>query len=1307
MSVPPSSSDPEHQQPQVRMQATAVGYARTYQAGRDQTINEVVLPDEALRPVIEVAAPPRLVNLPRHTGVFVGRDDELAGLEAALRSGGDVVVAAVHGLGGVGKSTLAARYARAHAAGRTAGGDGAGLNPVWWITADSAAAVDAGLAALAVALQPELATAVPLEALAQRATAWLAAHQGWLLVLDNVVDPADVRPLLERTLTGQVLVTSRLGEGWHRLDAQVLRLDVLDEREAVDLLIRIAAAGRSAEVVQAGLNEELPEGMDGVLELVRELGCLPLAIEQAGAYLHQTRLSPRGYLELLRAQPAVMYDRTARGTDSERTIASLWRLTLDQLADTPLAGQLLRILAWYGAEPIPRTLLDGLHDEPPEVQHALGELAAYNMITLDGDTVTVHRLVQAVARTPGDQHRPGDPHRKPADIATARGRATQLLEQARPGGYEDPASWPRWRALLPHIDAMFSCTSPDADIADAHELLRNTGLFLVNQGAIGRALIYLKRCMTLAQRVYDSDHPAVLNTRASLAYAYQLAGNLRRAIPLHEATLADRERVLGADHPDTLASRNNLAAAYRASGYLRRAIPLHEATLADRERVLGADHPDTLASRNNLALAYDEAGDPGRAIPLYEATLADREQVLGADHPDTLSTRGDLATARGNAGDSAGAAATLENLLTDQLRVLGPDHPDTLSTRGNLAYWRGATGDAAGAVAAFEELLTDHLRVLGPDHPDTLSTRSNLARWRGEAGDAAGAVAAFEELLTDRLRVLGPDHPRTLIARHNLAYQRGEMGDAAGAAAAFEELLTDRLRVLGADHPDALGTRGNLAYWRGEAGDAAGAVAAYEELLTDQLRVLRPDHPDALGTRGHLAYQRGEMGDAAGAVAAFEELLTDRLRVLGADHPDTLSTRSNLAYWRGAAGDAAGAVAAYEELLTDQLRVLGPDHPDTLSTRSNLAYWRGATGDAAGAVAAFEELLTDRLRVLGADHPDALGTRGNLAYQRGEMGDAAGAVAAFEELLTDQLRVLGPDHPDTLATQRTFTSQLIKRGRDLVAQARKSSLPMTEGRAAMPEPEQHEGKVSWLEQALACFQEALDLTDPEQSPGIYGLILHDIASTHEAAGDLKAAVTHYEQSVEYKRRSDNRDDLISTMIAFGDCLMAGRNLAQARTILDQARDELASLTGPSQAVMLHSLGQSYESLGKLGVRDAYPDALGLYQAALGLVSPDSDPRSYATVLTDIADVQSAQGSLHQAQANYAQAVEYTRHLPEAERTLASRLIALGRIHRRIATTTDTASTGDHAGGEPITSPLSPQPDDLQSTDDGTTPGSSG
>ncbi|QQQ80944.1 tetratricopeptide repeat protein [Saccharothrix sp. 6-C] len=605
-----------------------------------------------------IPATPGLGRIPADSELFVGRSSELARLDAAVAGSGRAVVVTVHGLGGVGKSTLAARFAHLHTD-RYA--------PVWWITADSPAAIDTGLADLATTLAPQVAGA-PLEQRTELGVRWLATHDRWLLVLDNLTTPADAAGLLERVRTGTIVITSRQGTGWRGV--ATVPLDVLPAEEAVELLTRVVRAERpEADLTDAD-------------RLCEELGWLPLAIEQAGAYLAQTRITPAAYLDLLRRYPARMFTATAEGGDAQRTMARVWHVTLDRLADTPLAGRVLRHLAWYAPDAIPRALLAGTFDEP-DLSEALGRLAAYSMITLTGDTIGVHRLVQALTRTPDPDLT--DPHRQPTDIAHARDTTATALATALTGIDPDlPADWPVFQTVLPHARALLDHTHPDTDTEPLCHLANHLGVYLDGQGDTTTAIALHTRSIHSHQRLYGPDHLDTLGSRLNLACAYGSAGNLERAIPLFEAVLADAERVLGPDHPTTLGSRHNLASAYQLADDLERAIPLHKAVLADAERVLGPDHPNTLGSRHNLAYAYQLAGDLGRAIPLHEAVLADQQRVLGPDHPTTLGSRHNLASAYQLADDLERAIPLHKAVLADAERVLGPDHHLTRTIRSIL-----------------------------------------------------------------------------------------------------------------------------------------------------------------------------------------------------------------------------------------------------------------------------------------------------------------------------------------------------------------------------------------------------------------------------------------------------------------------------------------------------------------------------------------------------------------------------------------------------------------------------------------------
>ncbi|MEU6234003.1 tetratricopeptide repeat protein [Kitasatospora sp. NPDC047058] len=645
--------------------ATAAGTAVTaagersiaaHTIGTAITTDQVVIAADAVTSARDTPAPPGTNNL-APPPLCVGRADELAWLRRVPTSdGGSAVTQAptVHGLGGIGKTTLALSYAHLHR-------DDYVLT--WWINAESPARIEQSLAALTARLAPGWAAQAGEPERIAWALNWLHWHPGWLIVLDNAEEPRDLRRYLGPLTGGHLLITTRRATGWPRGIA-TRALGTLAPEESAALLCDHALDGAEPTARQ----------LADARALAADLGHLPLALDQAGAYLAQNRtVSIGAYHRRL----AGKLDRAADGIDAERTIARIWNQTLAVLTTrNPLAVEVLHTLAWLAPDDIPVSLLHHLDDEDDALAEALGVLHGYSMITLTPDTVSIHRLLQTVLRTA-----PGNPGRAAAEHALVA--AFDALPE--PPEYL-PA--PEWDALVPHLTALAATTPPGDPDGPVVGHYHPAAQYLYRRGHDARAVPLREIHAAHCARTLGESHPDTLTSRHNLALAYRMAGDLERAIPLYETILAEREQALGHTHPGTLTTRNNLAVAYQAAGDLQRAIPLLETTLAQHEEALGDTHLHTLLSRSTLAVAYRAAGDLQRAIPLLETTLAQREEALGNGHHSTLISRHNLAVAYIAAGDLEHAVSLFETTLAQCEQTLGDTHPQTLVSREALAHAR-------------------------------------------------------------------------------------------------------------------------------------------------------------------------------------------------------------------------------------------------------------------------------------------------------------------------------------------------------------------------------------------------------------------------------------------------------------------------------------------------------------------------------------------------------------------------------------------------------------------------------------------
>jgi tetratricopeptide (TPR) repeat protein len=714
-------------------------------------------------------------NIPiRVPPLFMGRDDALAAIDAALaRYHGSVAVTALHGLRGVGKTTLAAAYAQRHR------GE---YRVTWWIRAQTEPSMRADLVALGARLgwigaddkeEPALAAVMEQLGLEDEAT---------LLIYDNAISADALKPYLPRAGAARVLVTSN-AYAWRGV-AEPVEIRLWPKQIGAGYLI--ARTGREAERDAA---EALSETLDG----------LPLAHEQAAAYCERLEISIADYAKRFAAAPARLLD-DERDAPAEyhdrRTVAKTFALAIEEVGKLhPAAESLIMHAGLLPPEPIPLFLFVEAREQfgaplasafaGEDFDEALAALRSFALLNRESivderdpkittDTIRLHRLVREVVAA-----RYEEKAREQARCALVKALAMLYPRDA----FDNPQSWPRARRLEEHGHALLGAdAAPPAGAEEA--------------------------ASQLLDRVASYRHAALA------AYG--------RARPLFQRALEIREKVVGPEHPLTAASLNNLARVLWDEGDLAGAQPLFERSLAIRERTLG-DHPRTAASLNNLSSLLQSRGDPVGARPLSERALAICEKTLGPEHPRTAASLANLARVLRDLREFEAARPIAERALAIRERLLGPEHPRTAASLNNLASVLHGQGEIERARELFERALAICENVLGPEHPYTAVTLNNLALLHWAEDDLSAARPLFERALEIRENVLGPAHPLTATSLEGLANVLRAQGEGAAAQALHERALEIQEQALRAKHLDAATSLDGLANVFRDQGDLAEA----------------------------------------------------------------------------------------------------------------------------------------------------------------------------------------------------------------------------------------------------------------------------------------------------------------------------------------------------------------------------------------------------------------------------------------------------------------------------------------------------
>ena len=668
----------------------------------------------------------------RKSVFFTGREQVLTDLRKALEERG---TAALSGLGGIGKTQTATEYAYRYRELYTA---------VFWVDAESREALLAGFVSIAGALNLPSAQAKEQEQAVAEVHRWLEGNQGWLLILDN----ADELPLVQKFLPnqpqGHLLLTTR-AQAATALAESVPVKAMAPEEGALLLLRRTGVIAKDALFADAKETDRR-----FALELSKELGGLPLALDQAGAFIEETRLSVSEYAALYASEKASLLDE--RGTLGEHpSVTVTFSLAFQKVADNnAAAADLIRLCAFLAPDAIPEEIftgcdaavlgenLGGAATNKLSFARLIGEACRFSLLDRDAtnQTLNIHRLVQVVIETGMSK----------ADQREWAERTVRAVEKAFP--YIEYANWALCQRLIAHAQTSASLIKEwDFRFVEAARLLNQGAFYLTQRALFAAAEPQYQRSLAIREKALGPDHPDVAQSLNNLAVLYDSQGRYADAEPLYQRSLAIREAALGPDHPDVAQSLNNLALLYCNQGKYAEAEPLYRRSLAIWEKASGPDHPDVATSLNNLAELYRNQGEYAAAEPLYKRSLAIREKALGPDRPAVAQSLNNLAALCSNQGKYAEAEPLYRRSLAIWEKVLGPDHPDVATSLNNLATLYSNQGKYAEAEPLYQRSLAILEEALGPDHPNVATSLNNLARFYGSQGKHAEAEPLHQRAL--------------------------------------------------------------------------------------------------------------------------------------------------------------------------------------------------------------------------------------------------------------------------------------------------------------------------------------------------------------------------------------------------------------------------------------------------------------------------------------------------------------------------------------------------------------------------------
>ena len=687
-------------------------------------------------------------NIPFSRNVnFTGRRKELNDLQNFFSDDGHATLKkqVLYGMGGMGKTQIALEYCYLNME---------KYDLVWWLRAEEAVTIASDYVALALELGLYEQNAQEQSEVINAVRKWLKSHDNWLLVFDNAQNHSSLSDYLPNALRGHLLVTS-LNQNWKAFCRESLEIKIWQRDESIEFL-----QNRTRKHDQAGAND-----------LAYALGDLPLALEQAGAYIESTGVTMSEYLQLFKTHQAELLANAAVPIEHENSFVITFELSIEAAKNIePLSLVMVNLCALVAADAIPQTFIRSCGEKLQQEDNTLQDTIAFNratqalrqysLIQIDGDNFSIHRLVQNVA-----QKRMSSEAKEQYRIAAMKVLNLQFPKD----GFNDPTCWQVCTELAPHVETIvYAVTDDTSEWEELSLLLNDFAGYQGGRASYDAAEPLLRRALGIREKHLGPDHLDVATSLNNLSSLLQKKGKYAEAKSILERSVAIYEKDLGSNHPWLATGLNNLAILLKELGNYAAAEPLLRRALAIREKALDPVHPQIAQSLNSLAMLLFSQGNYTAGEPLLRRALAIFEKAYDPDHPDIAQSLNNLATLLFSQGNYAEAKSLLGRSLAIKEKHFGSNHPSVATGLNNLALLLKELGNYTDAEPLLRRALAIREEALNPDHPDIAQSLNNLASLLFSQGNYAEAKSLLSRSLAIYEKELGSNHPNTLASLKNL-----------------------------------------------------------------------------------------------------------------------------------------------------------------------------------------------------------------------------------------------------------------------------------------------------------------------------------------------------------------------------------------------------------------------------------------------------------------------------------------------------------------------------------------------------------